>query len=266
VDLTRQTKTTIETTIGTTPGTTCSIYSAHYLGDRVFAGPFSNNVKAKTNTTTIDESKLSNSNTKEVEKYIRVAKVKHDYDTEQALGMLAWHDGNINKATKDLANFEPSCELAEGEETGSGGENDTSINNYDERYYYQCAFCPTKLKDGKDLKTHIESRHSEEMFKFPCQACGFQAKGPKFLREHVEEAHNKSETKPQTIGNGSREGKSARTTQYKFGNRFPTTGWNEQPERWAEPGPGIVWKLRPGSKKRRIAQNKKKTELATSFD
>ena len=180
--------------------------------------------------------------------------------------MLAWHDGNIDKATKDLANFKPSYEPAESEETGSGEESDTSINNYDERYYYQCAFCPAKLKDGKDLKTHIESRHSEEMFKFPCQACGFQAKGPKFLREHVEEAHNKSETTTKTIGNGSREGKSARTTRYKFGNRFPTTGWNKQPERWAEPGPGIVWKLQPGSKKRRIAQNKKKTELATNFD
>ena len=185
-----------------------------------------------------------------------------------------------------MANFEPSCEQIESRETGSGGESDKSTNNYDERYYFQCAFCPAELRDGKDLKTHIESQHSEKLFKFPCQACGFQAKGPKFLREHVANAHTKSEPsaqqqitkddnnhakehneiRPQADGNKNREGKSARTTRYKFGNRFPTTGWNQRPEHWAEPGPGIAWTHQPGLKRKRIAQNKKKTELATNFD
>ncbi|CAH1793227.1 unnamed protein product [Owenia fusiformis] len=39
--------------------------------------------------------------------YISMAKTKHGYNTEQALGMLFWHKHNIEKALTDLANFTP---------------------------------------------------------------------------------------------------------------------------------------------------------------
>ncbi|CAF89620.1 unnamed protein product [Tetraodon nigroviridis] len=42
-----------------------------------------------------------------VDEYISVAKEKHGYNMEQALGMLFWHKHNINKSLADLPNFTP---------------------------------------------------------------------------------------------------------------------------------------------------------------
>ncbi|PVD26346.1 hypothetical protein C0Q70_14017 [Pomacea canaliculata] len=42
-----------------------------------------------------------------VDEYINIAKEKHGYNTEQALGMLFWHKHNIERALADLANFTP---------------------------------------------------------------------------------------------------------------------------------------------------------------
>lgn len=42
-----------------------------------------------------------------VDEYINMAKEKHGYNTEQALGMLFWHKHNIERALADLANFTP---------------------------------------------------------------------------------------------------------------------------------------------------------------
>ncbi|KAL4659988.1 REST corepressor 2-like [Arapaima gigas] len=40
-------------------------------------------------------------------KYILIAKEKHGYNMEQALGMLFWHKHDVEKALTDLANFTP---------------------------------------------------------------------------------------------------------------------------------------------------------------
>ncbi|KAK7104924.1 REST corepressor 3-like [Littorina saxatilis] len=42
-----------------------------------------------------------------VDEYIHIAKEKHGYNTEQALGMLFWHKHNVDRALSDLANFTP---------------------------------------------------------------------------------------------------------------------------------------------------------------
>ncbi|KAK0052184.1 REST corepressor 3 [Biomphalaria pfeifferi] len=42
-----------------------------------------------------------------VDEYIRIAKDLHDYNMEQALGMLFWHKHNIDRALSDLPNFTP---------------------------------------------------------------------------------------------------------------------------------------------------------------
>ncbi|XP_013401912.1 REST corepressor 3 [Lingula anatina] len=42
-----------------------------------------------------------------VDEYIHIAKEKHGYNTEQALGMLFWHKHVVDKALADLANFTP---------------------------------------------------------------------------------------------------------------------------------------------------------------
>ncbi|XP_060069941.1 REST corepressor 3-like [Ylistrum balloti] len=42
-----------------------------------------------------------------VDEYVTIAKEKHGYNTEQALGMLFWHKHNIEKALADLPNFTP---------------------------------------------------------------------------------------------------------------------------------------------------------------
>lgn len=42
-----------------------------------------------------------------VDEYVLIAKEKHGYNTEQALGMLFWHKHNIDKALSDLPNFTP---------------------------------------------------------------------------------------------------------------------------------------------------------------
>ncbi|KAL8608668.1 hypothetical protein ACOMHN_002897 [Nucella lapillus] len=42
-----------------------------------------------------------------VDEYINIAKEKHGYNTEQALGMLFWHKHNVDRALTDLANFTP---------------------------------------------------------------------------------------------------------------------------------------------------------------
>lgn len=39
--------------------------------------------------------------------YVHVAKDKHGYNVEQALGMLLWHKHNLDKSLTDLANFTP---------------------------------------------------------------------------------------------------------------------------------------------------------------
>ncbi|KAM6972183.1 REST corepressor 3 isoform 2-T2 [Aplochiton taeniatus] len=42
-----------------------------------------------------------------LDEYIAIAKEKHGYNVEQALGMLFWHKHNIDKSLADLANFTP---------------------------------------------------------------------------------------------------------------------------------------------------------------
>ncbi|XP_037751693.1 REST corepressor 3 isoform X6 [Chelonia mydas] len=42
-----------------------------------------------------------------VDEYIAIAKEKHGYNVEQALGMLFWHKHNIEKSLADLPNFTP---------------------------------------------------------------------------------------------------------------------------------------------------------------
>ncbi|XP_068121069.1 REST corepressor 1-like, partial [Hyperolius riggenbachi] len=42
-----------------------------------------------------------------LDEYISVAKEKHGYNMEQALGMLFWHKHNIEKSLADLPNFTP---------------------------------------------------------------------------------------------------------------------------------------------------------------
>lgn len=42
-----------------------------------------------------------------VDEYINIAKEKHGYNTEQALGMLFWHKHDVDRALQDLANFTP---------------------------------------------------------------------------------------------------------------------------------------------------------------
>uniref|UniRef100_A0A670YXN3 REST corepressor 2 n=1 Tax=Pseudonaja textilis TaxID=8673 RepID=A0A670YXN3_PSETE len=42
-----------------------------------------------------------------VDKYIAMAKEKHGYNIEQALGMLLWHKHDVEKSLADLANFTP---------------------------------------------------------------------------------------------------------------------------------------------------------------
>ncbi|XP_070577541.1 REST corepressor 3-like isoform X3 [Ptychodera flava] len=42
-----------------------------------------------------------------LDEYIKVAKEKHGYNTEQALGMLFWHRHDIEKSLSDLPNFTP---------------------------------------------------------------------------------------------------------------------------------------------------------------
>ncbi|XP_061087558.1 REST corepressor 3-like isoform X3 [Conger conger] len=43
----------------------------------------------------------------ELDEYIAIAKEKHGYNVEQALGMLFWHKHNIEKSLADLPNFTP---------------------------------------------------------------------------------------------------------------------------------------------------------------
>lgn len=42
-----------------------------------------------------------------IDEYIHIAKEKHGYNMEQALGMLFWHKHNVEKALSDLPNFTP---------------------------------------------------------------------------------------------------------------------------------------------------------------
>ncbi|XP_024866732.1 REST corepressor 1 [Kryptolebias marmoratus] len=46
-------------------------------------------------------------NQNQVDEYITIAKEKHGYNMEQALGMLFWHKHNIEKSLADLPNFTP---------------------------------------------------------------------------------------------------------------------------------------------------------------
>ncbi|XP_045187077.1 REST corepressor 1-like [Mercenaria mercenaria] len=42
-----------------------------------------------------------------IDEYLQIAKEKHGYNMEQALGMLFWHKHNVEKALADLPNFTP---------------------------------------------------------------------------------------------------------------------------------------------------------------
>ncbi|XP_043998678.1 REST corepressor 1 [Gambusia affinis] len=46
-------------------------------------------------------------NQTQMDEYIAIAKEKHGYNMEQALGMLFWHKHNIEKSLADLPNFTP---------------------------------------------------------------------------------------------------------------------------------------------------------------
>lgn len=46
-------------------------------------------------------------NQNQLDEYITIAKEKHGYNMEQALGMLFWHKHNIEKSLADLPNFTP---------------------------------------------------------------------------------------------------------------------------------------------------------------
>ncbi|KAM3594983.1 uncharacterized protein V6R79_016441 [Siganus canaliculatus] len=43
----------------------------------------------------------------QLDEYISIAKERHGYNTEQALGMLFWHKHNVEKSLADLPNFTP---------------------------------------------------------------------------------------------------------------------------------------------------------------
>lgn len=45
-----------------------------------------------------------------LENYIKVAKEKHGYNGEQALGMLFWHSYDVERALMDLTNFSPQVD------------------------------------------------------------------------------------------------------------------------------------------------------------
>lgn len=45
-----------------------------------------------------------------VDEYISLAKEKFGYNVEQALGMLFWHNNDLEKAAMDLSNFKPKRE------------------------------------------------------------------------------------------------------------------------------------------------------------
>ena len=42
-----------------------------------------------------------------VDNFCRVAREKHKYSEEQALGMLFWHKHDVDKALQELSNFAP---------------------------------------------------------------------------------------------------------------------------------------------------------------
>ncbi|XP_035530667.1 REST corepressor 1 [Morone saxatilis] len=46
-------------------------------------------------------------NQTQLDEYIAIAKEKHGYNMEQALGMLFWHKHNVEKSLADLPNFTP---------------------------------------------------------------------------------------------------------------------------------------------------------------
>ncbi|XP_062252842.1 REST corepressor 1 isoform X2 [Platichthys flesus] len=46
-------------------------------------------------------------NQSQLDEYIAIAKEKHGYNMEQALGMLFWHKHNVEKSLADLPNFTP---------------------------------------------------------------------------------------------------------------------------------------------------------------
>ncbi|XP_043930467.1 REST corepressor 1 isoform X3 [Protopterus annectens] len=58
---------------------------------------------------TVSSKRLRNStlNHLQLDEYIAIAKEKHGYNIEQALGMLFWHKHNIEKSLADLPNFTP---------------------------------------------------------------------------------------------------------------------------------------------------------------
>ncbi|CAJ0966743.1 unnamed protein product [Ranitomeya imitator] len=68
-------------------------------------------VVAKCVTATIVWNNFTDANTFghdcNLDEYIAVAKEKHGYNVEQALGMLFWHKHNIEKSLADLPNFTP---------------------------------------------------------------------------------------------------------------------------------------------------------------
>lgn len=45
-----------------------------------------------------------------VRDYVEMSKQKYGYNDEQALGMLFWHKYDLEKASRDLANFTPLTE------------------------------------------------------------------------------------------------------------------------------------------------------------
>ncbi|XP_061599820.1 REST corepressor 1 isoform X2 [Cololabis saira] len=49
----------------------------------------------------------SSLNRTQLEEYVALAKEKHGYNMEQALGMLFWHKHNVEKSLADLPNFTP---------------------------------------------------------------------------------------------------------------------------------------------------------------
>uniref|UniRef100_A0A3Q4GFA8 REST corepressor 2 n=1 Tax=Neolamprologus brichardi TaxID=32507 RepID=A0A3Q4GFA8_NEOBR len=51
--------------------------------------------------------KAQQKETTEVDEYILMAKEKHGYNMEQALGMLLWHKHDVERSLADLANFTP---------------------------------------------------------------------------------------------------------------------------------------------------------------
>lgn len=45
-----------------------------------------------------------------VNEFILLSKEKHGYNTEQAMGMLYWHNYDLKKAISDLPNFAPKSD------------------------------------------------------------------------------------------------------------------------------------------------------------